>query len=59
MSPEKPSIGSEDKGQMSLMNHDSTASTESSTAANGEKFVELKYKWGIGFIQVPKFLIPY
>lgn len=33
-------------------NHDSNLSTTSSAAANGDKIIELQYKWGVGYIQV-------
>ena len=55
-SPEKPKQAAvaenEDHaggGQMMLQNHDSLGST-SSSSGNGEKFIELNYKWGIGYI---------
>lgn len=45
-------------GQMSQTNHDSNVSTSSTTISggsvvgNGDKFIELQYKWGQGYIQV-------
>lgn len=42
-------------GQMvplAQQNHDSNLSTTSSSGANGEKIIELQYKWGLGYIQV-------